>query len=211
MATASPREADAIFTIDHVDPVETVDAADVLGAADAIAAPSQPRPVDPAEPPPAEAGEAYVTIWRTEVDDAVGPADSGSAVSAVYSAAAGVPARGVIVLSLLASMLCAAADCGLTGSLTMFFDLCFVTVCLVGAMAVRPQDLFTAGVLAPLVFAVVVFLVAVGVAGAFVDGGSTSRAFFTGLAAHAGALVSGYGVALAVVGGRVAARRSASR
>jgi len=204
MATVSPREAEAIFTIDHVDPVETVDAADVLEAAAAIAAPSE-RPVGPDEPP-AEAGETYVTIWRTETDDAA--TDSGSAVSAVYSAAPGVPARGVIVLSLLAAVLCAAADCGLTGSLTMFFDLCFVTVCLVGAMAVRRQDLFTAGVLAPLVFAVVVFLVAVGVADAFVVGGSTSRAFFTGLAAHAGALVSGYGVALAVVGGRVAARRS---
>jgi hypothetical protein len=210
MATAWQREAEAIFTIDHVDPVETVDAADVLEAADGIAAPSEPRPVDPDEAP-AEAGEAYVTIWRTEADDATGAADSGSAVSAVYSAAPGVPARGVIVLSLLAGMLCAAADCGLTGSLTMFFDLCFITVCLVGAMAVRREDLFTAGVLAPLVFAAVVFLVAVGVADAFVVGGSTSRAFFTGLAAHAGALVSGYGVALAVVGGRVAARRSALR
>jgi hypothetical protein len=210
MATASQREAEAIFTIDHVDPVETVDAADVLEAADAIDAPPAPLPVDPDEPPGevAEAAEVYVTVWRTEADDLADKAGSGYAVSAVYSAAPGMPARGVIGLSLLASVLCAAADCGLTGTLTMFFDLCFITVCLVGAMAVRREDLFTAGVLAPLVFAVVVFLVTVGVADAFVVGASASNAFFTGLAAHAGALVSGYGVALAVVGGRVAARRS---
>ena len=43
----------------------------------------------------------------------------------------------------------------------MFFDLCFVVVCLVGAMAVRRHDLFTAGVLPPLVFAAVIAVVSV--------------------------------------------------
>jgi uncharacterized protein DUF6542 len=207
MATASPREAEAVFTIDHVDPVETIDAADVLEAADPIDPPPA-APVDPGEPS-GEPADAYVTVWRTEADHAAVTADQRSVVSAEYAAAAGMPARGVVVVSLLATALCAAADCGLTGTLTMFFDLTFITVCLVGAMAIRRDDLFTAGVLAPLVFAVVVFAVAVGVGGAFVADGSTSTAFFTGLAAHAGALVVGYGVALAVVGGRVAARRSA--
>jgi hypothetical protein len=52
-------------------------------------------------------------------------------------------------------------------------------------------------------------LITIAVPDAFVVGGSMSRAFFTGLAGHAAALVFGYGVALAVVGGRVAARRTA--
>jgi hypothetical protein len=99
----------------------------------------------------------------------------------------------------------------MSGTLTMFFDLCFVTACLIGAMAIRRSDLFTAGVLAPLAFAAVVLVVAVAVDGAFVASGSLSKAFFTGLAAHAGALVAGYGVALAVVGGRVAAARPQPR
>jgi hypothetical protein len=74
-------------------------------------------------------------------------------------------------------------------------------------MGVRREDLFTTSVLAPLALAAVVFLVAVGVPDAFGPGG-LSRVFFVGLAAHAAALVCGYSVALAVVGGRFAAARS---
>jgi hypothetical protein len=203
MATASPREAEDVFSIDHVDPVETVDVTDLP----AVQSSSQPD-VQADEPMVSSAGataadvtDAYVTVWRT---DAVDDAEPAHAVE--YGTAPGLPGRGVIVASLLASVLCAAADCAMTGTLTMFFDLCFITVCLVGAMGVRREDLFTTSVLAPLALAAVVFLVSVGVPDAFGPGG-LSRVFFVGLAAHAGALVCGYGVALAVVGGRVAAAR----
>jgi hypothetical protein len=204
MATASPREAEDVFTIDHVDPVETVDVTDLP----AVQSSSQPD-VQASEPVASSAGateadvtDAYVTVWRT---DAVDDAEPAHAVE--YGTAPGLPGRGVIVASLLASVLCAAADCALTGTLTMFFDLCFITICLVGAMGVRREDLFTTSVLAPLTLAAVVLLVSLGVPDAFGPGG-LSRVFFVGLAAHAGALVCGYGVALAVVGGRVAAARS---
>jgi hypothetical protein len=208
-SSASSSEAEEIFHIDHVDPVETVDAADVI---------APPRPLDIEPEPVAPAGDqavrpdvtyqAYVTVWRTDETGSDVEADpSPTTVATEYGAPAGTPARGVIVLSAAATGLCAAIDCGLSGTLTMFFDLCFITICLVGAMSIRRHDLFTAGVLAPLVFAAAVFAVAVGGGDAFVASGSLSKAFFTGLAAHAAALVCGYGVALGVVGGRVATAR----
>jgi hypothetical protein len=208
MATASPREAEEVFTIDHVDPVETVDVTDVPIVNHAAEPSAQPADNPSAGVEAAEAAvafDAYVTVWRT--DDVDEPQEA--ARGAEYDAAPGMPARGVILASLLASLLCAVADCALTGTLTMFFDLCFITICLVGAMGVRREDLFTTAVLAPLALAAVVLMVAVGVPDAF-GPGPLSRVFFVGLAAHAGALVCGYGVALAVVGGRVAASRSSS-
>jgi hypothetical protein len=198
---ASPREAQDVFTIDHVDPVERVDVADVAAAPVLDPGlPSDDQPEAPLGP-----ADAYVTVWRSDTADY---SDAEPREAAEYATAPGMPARGVILLSLLACIVCAAADCALTGTLTMFFDLCFITVCLVGAMGVRREDLFTTGVLAPLVLAAVVLLVSIAVPGAFVDAGSMSRVFLTGLAAHAAALVCGYAVALAVVGGRVAAART---
>jgi Domain of unknown function (DUF6542) len=126
-----------------------------------------------------------------------------------YAAAPGMPARGVIVLSSGAALGCAAVDFALTGGLTIFFDLCFVTVCLAGAMGVRRRDLFTAGVLAPLVLAGVIAVIALTSPHAFASNGGISQVFLSGLAQHAGALVAGYGVALATVAGRVSASRPA--
>jgi hypothetical protein len=211
MATASPREAEDVFTIDHVDPVETVDVSGLsaaepstrpdLEAADEHAIPATPTA-------DVDVTDAYVTVWRTDAVDHADAVDGAEPAHTVeYRTAPAVSGRGVIVASLVASLLCAAADCALTGTLTMFFDLCFITICLVGAMGVRRADLFTTSVLAPLALAAVVLLVSVGVPDAFGPGG-LSRVFFIGLAAHAGALVCGYGVALAVVAGRVAAARS---
>jgi hypothetical protein len=188
MATASHREADDVLVVDAAAP-----SSDVVESAPAGEWTDQPSAPE----------DVYLTVWRTQPDDAEADGDPG----AEYATAPGVPGRGVIVLSLTAVALCAALDCALSGTLTMFFDLCFVTVCLVGAMAVRREDLFTAGVLAPLVFAAAVFLVSVAVQDAFVVGGSMSGVFLTGLAMHAGGLVSGYAVALTTVAGRVAAAR----
>jgi len=152
----------------------------------------------------ATAGELYVTCWRAEPGDE--PIDRAHPVE--YAAAAGLPGRGVVMVSLLACAASAVTDVSLTGGVTMFFDLWFVTVCLVGAMAVRRADLFTAGVLAPLVFAAAILLVSWLTPDAFVRDGGISREFLTGLAQHAEALVAGYGVALATVAGRVAAARA---
>jgi hypothetical protein len=102
---------------------------------------------------------------------------------------------------------CAVLDLALTRGITLFFDLCFVTICLVAAMSVRRRDLFTTGVMPPLIFAAVVGVVAALSPGTFVAFGGASKAFMTGLAQHAPGLVAGYAVALLTVGSRVSASR----
>jgi uncharacterized protein DUF6542 len=125
-----------------------------------------------------------------------------------YTAMPGIPGRGVCLLTLVTLGGCAAVDLALARGITMFFDLCFVTVCLVAAMSVRRRDLFTTGVLPPLVFAAVVGAVAVLSPSTFVQFGGAFKAFMTGLAAHAPGLVAGYAVALVTVGSRVGASRA---
>jgi hypothetical protein len=90
------------------------------------------------------------------------------------------------------------------GSLTFFFDLCFVVICLVSTMAVKRADLFTAGVLPPLLYAGVVAVLTVVAPSAFATGAGFSKVFLTGLADHAVGLVSGYAIALLTVATRVA-------
>jgi hypothetical protein len=50
----------------------------------------------------------------------------------------------------------AALNVALRRGFTLFFDLCFVAVCLVAAMAVSQRDLFTTGVLPPLLLSAVI-------------------------------------------------------
>jgi len=76
---------------------------------------------------------------------------------------------------------------------SLFFDLCFVVLCIGLALAVRPTDFFVVGVLPPLIMV-----------GVFVLLGSTRpeviaqpqdgvvQAVVSGLAHHSGALVTGY-------------------
>jgi hypothetical protein len=125
-----------------------------------------------------------------------------------YVATPGLPARGIVLASVLAAGGCAAVDLALTNGITLFFDLCFIVVCLVSAMAVRRRDFFTTGVLPPLLFAAVVACIAVRNPGAFVHVGGMSKAFLAGLAQHAAALVTGYAIALTVLAARVSAARS---
>jgi hypothetical protein len=126
---------------------------------------------------------------------------------AEYAAMPGIPGRGVCLLTLLGAGACAGVDLVLAGGITMFFDLCYVTLCLIAAMSVRRRDLFTTGVLPPFVFAAVVGIVALLSPHTFATFGGASQAFMTGLAGHASALVAGYGVALLTVGSRVSASR----
>lgn len=124
-----------------------------------------------------------------------------------YAALPGMPARGVVLLTSAAAGGVTVLDFALTGTLSFFFDLCFVVVCLVAAMGVRRDDIFATGVLPPLVFAGVIAAVAVVAPTTFVSTGGLSKVFLTGLAQHAGTLVAAYAVALAIVGGRVSADR----
>jgi hypothetical protein len=124
-----------------------------------------------------------------------------------YTTMPGIPGRGVCLLTIVAAGGCAVLDLALTRGITLFFDLCFVTICLVAAMSVRRRDLFTTGVMPPLIFAAVVGVVAALSPDTFVAFGGASKAFMTGLAQHAPGLVAGYAVALLTVGSRVSASR----
>ena len=119
----------------------------------------------------------------------------------------------LVVFSAVAAAACTALNLMLTsGSLTFFFDLCFVVVCLVSTMAVKRADMFTAGVLPPLLYAGVIAVLTIVAPEAFAAGsGGVSKVFLTGLADHAFGLVSGYAVALATVAARVAATSPARR
>jgi len=121
-----------------------------------------------------------------------------------YATQPGLPGRGVIVGSTAAAAGVILLDFTLTGGLSMFFGLWFVVICLIGAMAVRRQDLFTTGVLAPLLFGALIALISLVAPSTFSDVGGFGKVFPTGLTAHAGALVAGYGVALLTVGARAA-------
>jgi hypothetical protein len=100
----------------------------------------------------------------------------------------------------------------LFGGIGLFFDLSFVVVCVAAALAVRPQDFFTVGVLPPLLLAATVTVLAI------VDPGAVARpedavaqAVVSGLAHHAIALVIGYALTLAVLALRQVALRHQGR
>ena len=103
------------------------------------------------------------------------------------------PGRQVVVLGVAAALSALALDLWLGGDVGFFFDLCFVALCLALALAVRPSDFFTVGVLPPLLMAGVMVLLEVarpGVLGHPSDG--MVQSLVTGLADHSGALVTGY-------------------
>ncbi len=133
-----------------------------------------------------------------------------ASTAAEYAAEPGIPGRGAILATLAATAAVAALNLALVGGLTFFFDVCFVVVGLVAAMAVRRHDLFTAAVLPPLAFAAVIGAVAALFPDAILPDASLSKVFMVGLTTHADGLVGGYGAALLVVGARLIARRQLS-
>ncbi len=128
--------------------------------------------------------------------------------STVYESLPGMPGRGITLVAALGTGLVVGLDFALTGSLSYFFDLTFVVICLVASMAVRGHDLFTSGVLPPLVFGAAIAVVSVLAPTTFVASGGIAETFLTGLTSHAGALVFGYGTALITVAGRAAHHRN---
>jgi hypothetical protein len=162
------------------------------------------RGADVADPPDADEPDAYQEATGRLADDEY---DTEPSRVGEYTAMPGIPGRGVCLLTIVAAGGCALVDLALTRGITLFFDLCFVTICLVAAMSVRRRDLFTTGVMPPLIFAAVVGVVAALSPGTFVAFGGASKAFMTGLAQHAPGLVAGYAVALLTVGSRVSASR----
>lgn len=128
--------------------------------------------------------------------------------SRAASASIGLSGGALVLASALGAAMVAVLDLWLTnGRLTFFFDLCFVVLCLVAATSVRRTDLFTAGVLPPLIFAAAIAVVSVVAPQALGAGTGVDRVFLTGLATHAAGLVAGYAVALLTVAARTATAR----
>ena len=94
----------------------------------------------------------------------------------------------------------------------LLFDLAFVLVCVGAALAVRPRDFFTVGVMPPLLLAATVAALAVVEPAAVARADdAVAQAVVSGLAHHAIALVIGYGLTLAVLALRQVALRHHGR
>ncbi len=110
------------------------------------------------------------------------------------------PGREVVALAAALMMSAVTLDLWLGAGLTLFFDLCFVAVCVAAALAVRPPDFFTVGVLPPLLMLGLCVLLAVADTDLLArpeDG--VVQAVITGLAQHSVALLVGNLVCLAVL------------
>ena len=110
--------------------------------------------------------------------------------------------RGSEVVALASALTLTAATVEITlgGHLRLFFDICFVAICLVSPLRVRPRDYFTVGVLPPLLMFGTMVLVALNGARVIADRhDSVVQAVVTGLAHHSVALFIGYAVCLVML------------
>ena len=110
------------------------------------------------------------------------------------------PGRQMVALGAALVLSAVVIDVALGGDLGLFFDLCFVALCVTIALRVRPRDFFTVGVLPPLLMLGVFVLLDVArpeVLGHPQDG--VVQSVVTGLAGHSGALGAGYVVCLLVL------------
>lgn len=113
------------------------------------------------------------------------------------------PGRQVVVLGVAVSLTAAVIDLAVAEGLSLFFDLVFVVLCVALALAVRPQDFFTIGVLPPLLMLGVFWVLGLLTPGSVADSSdSTFQALLTGLAHHSTALMVGYALSLAVLAQR---------
>ena len=110
------------------------------------------------------------------------------------------PGRQVVALGLAVALTAVVIDQALVGHLGPVFDTSFVLLCVTMALAVRPSDFFTVGVLPPLVMVVVFTLLAAVRPDVIADPrDGVIQAVVSGLGHHAGALVSGYLLCLVVL------------
>jgi hypothetical protein len=108
------------------------------------------------------------------------------------------PGRQVVALGMALALTTVVVDLAVVGRVSLLFDLCFVAVCVALALAVRPTDFFTVGVLPPLIMVAVFVLLGVSRPGVIAhphDG--VIQAVVSGLSRHSTALVIGYAMCLA--------------
>ncbi len=98
------------------------------------------------------------------------------------------------------------------GRIGLFFDLSFVLVCVVAALAIRPAEFFLVGVLPPLLMAGTITVLAVLDRSSVADErDGMVQAVVSGLAHHVTALLIGYALTLAILAVRQVALRNAGK
>jgi hypothetical protein len=103
------------------------------------------------------------------------------------------PGRQVVALGLAVALTVTVLDLALFGRVSLLFDVCFVLLCVGLALAVRPADFFTVGVLPPLLMVVVFTLLGMTRPDVIADTeDGVIQAVVAGLAHHSGPLVVGY-------------------
>ena len=114
------------------------------------------------------------------------------------------PGLQVVSLGVALTLTAVALDVLLVGSLTLFFDLCFVALCLGLAALVRREDFYLVALLPPVLMVVVFGFVAVVARDAIADPrDSLLQAVVSGVATHGVALFVGYAVCLGWLGWRL--------
>jgi len=109
-----------------------------------------------------------------------------------------------MTLGIAATLTAVSIDIMLVGRLTIFFDLCFMVLCLGLAALVRRQDFFAVALLPPLLMVAVFTFVALVARDALADPrDNLVQAVVSGVATHGVALFVGYALCLGWLGWRL--------
>lgn len=107
------------------------------------------------------------------------------------------PGRQVVSLGVAVTLTAVTIDVLLVGRLTLFFDLCFMVLCLGLAALVRRRDFYMVALLPPLLMTTVFTFVALVAREAVADStDSLLQAVVSGVATHGIALFLGYALCL---------------
>ncbi|GAB2445521.1 hypothetical protein GCM10027062_27790 [Nocardioides hungaricus] len=127
------------------------------------------------------------------------------------------PSYQVVALGLALALTAIVLDQAVSGRVGILFDVCFVLICVATALAVRPSDFFTVGVLPPLLMGTAFTVLGVTRPDVIADAtDGVVQAVVSGLGRHAGALVIGYLLCLAILAvryrviGQAASKRAGS-
>jgi hypothetical protein len=116
----------------------------------------------------------------------------------------GEPGRQVVALGVALTLTAVSVDVLLVGRLTLFFDLCFMALCLGLAALVRRRDFYLVALLPPALMVVVFGFVALVARDAVADPrDSVVQAVVSGVATHGIALGVGYALCLGWLGWRL--------
>ena len=114
------------------------------------------------------------------------------------------PGRQVVSLGVAVTLTAVSIDVLLAGSLTFFFDLCFMALCLALATLVRRRDFYLVALLPPVLMTAVFGFVALVARDAVADPrDSLLQAVVSGVATNGVALFVGYALCLGWLGWRL--------